>query len=94
MQPSYTESFNYVTADGVYEGVPCVVSEAVTWAPKEWRADVDDVQDIARVGTSLVYDPQAAGRGLHALKRHNKHGLRHWVKYLKALDVVDPSALT
>lgn len=38
LQPSYTESFNMVTADGVAEGVPSVVSPAIDWAPKYWQA--------------------------------------------------------
>jgi hypothetical protein len=42
LQPSYTESFNMVTADGVAEGVPSVVSEAVDRAPEYWKAKVDD----------------------------------------------------
>ena len=33
LQPSYTESFNVVTADGIAEGVPSVVSDAIEWAP-------------------------------------------------------------
>jgi glycosyltransferase involved in cell wall biosynthesis len=33
LQPSYTESFNMVTADGVDLGVPSVVSDAISWAP-------------------------------------------------------------
>jgi len=40
LQPSYTESFNMVTADGVAEGVPSVVSEAVDRAPEYWKAKV------------------------------------------------------
>ena len=35
LQPSYTESFNVVTADGIAEGVPSVVSDAIEWAPDE-----------------------------------------------------------
>ena len=38
LQPSYTESFNMVTADGVAEGVPSVVSHAIDWAPEHWKA--------------------------------------------------------
>ena len=49
MQPSYTESFNMVTADGVAEGVASVVSDAIDWAPDDWKANVDDVLEIARV---------------------------------------------
>ena len=64
LQPSYTESFNMVTADGVAEGVPSVVSEAIDWAPEDWKADVDDVLDIARTGRKLLFDPRAAHDGL------------------------------
>jgi hypothetical protein len=59
LQPSYTESFNMVTADGVAEGVPSVVSSAIDWAPDDWKAKVDDVLDIARVGRRLVHDGRA-----------------------------------
>src|SRR5437764_831216 len=41
LQPSYTESFNMVTADGVAAGVPSVVSEAIDWAPQHWKAKSD-----------------------------------------------------
>ena len=50
LQPSYTESFNVVTADGVAEGVPSVVSAAIDWAPRSWIAPVDDANAMARVG--------------------------------------------
>jgi hypothetical protein len=76
LQPSYTESFNVVTADGVAEGVPSVVSNAIDWAPAHWKADVDDVIDIARVGRHLLLDPRAAHDGLHALRAYVADGLR------------------
>ncbi len=84
LQPSYTESFNMVTADGVHEGVPSVVSSAVVWAPKEWQADVDDVDSLARVGIALIHDPRASLNGLSALKKHNQVGIAVWLKYLEA----------
>ena len=62
LQPSYTESFNMVTADGVAEGVPSVVSSAIDWAPEDWKANVDDVLDIARIGRRLLFDERAAER--------------------------------
>ena len=37
LQPSYTESFNMVTADGVAEGVASVVSEAIDWGRSTGR---------------------------------------------------------
>ncbi|MGH9667488.1 MAG: hypothetical protein ACRD9L_23950 [Bryobacteraceae bacterium] len=82
MQPSYTESFNMVTADGVAEGVPSVVSDAITWAPEHWKASIDDVIDIARVGRHLLFDHRAAEDGLRALQTHNLCGARAWTHYL------------
>ena len=82
LQPSYTESFNMVTADGVGEGVASVVSNAVCWAPDNWKAEVDDVNDIARVGIGLLNDPEAARKGFDALRKHNRDGERAWLDYL------------
>ena len=84
LQPSYTESFNMVTADGVAEGVPSVVSEAITWAPAEWKANVDDADDVARHGLALIHDPRAARNGLRALRQHNHEGIEFWKGWLKA----------
>jgi glycosyltransferase involved in cell wall biosynthesis len=81
LQPSYTESFNMVTADGVAEGVASVVSRAIGWAPEHWKADVDDVVDIARVGRQLLTDNCAAADGLEALKAFNADGLRVYREY-------------
>jgi hypothetical protein len=82
LQPSYTESFNMVTADGVAEGVPSVVSEAIDWAPAHWKAMTDDVLDVARVGRSLIADPYAPRDGLNALTTHNTDGLQAWRSFL------------
>ena len=48
LQPSYTETFNVVTADGIAEGVASVVSDAIEWAPENWKARCDDVDHIAQ----------------------------------------------
>lgn len=82
LQPSYTESFNMVTADGVAEGVPSVVSEAIDWAPEHWKAKSDDVLDIARIGRSLLTDPCAASDGYAALSAHNRQGTAAWLNFL------------
>jgi len=76
LQPSYTESFNMVTADGVAEGVASVVSEAIDWAPKAWKAGFDCVDEIAKTGSHLLADPHAAVEGFQALEAHNAEGLR------------------
>lgn len=82
MQPSYTESFNVVTADGVAEGVPSVVSEAIEWAPRSWKAPVDDANAVARVGRKLLDSRLAPARGLAALKAHNHRALEAWIGFL------------
>ena len=81
LQPSYTESFNMVTADGVAEGVPSVVSDAIDWAPDDWKANVDDVLEIARVGRRLLRDERAADEGRAALAAYVEEGLCAYRKY-------------
>jgi hypothetical protein len=81
LQPSYTESFNMVTADGAAEGVASVVSEAIDWAPDDWKADVDDVLNIARVGRRLLCDTTAAAEGVRALEEYVANGIASYRKY-------------
>lgn len=81
LQPSYTESFNVVTADGAAEGVPSVVSDAIEWAPDNWKAKVDDAGDIARVGQKLVKSRFAASAGYSALVKHNQFALSQWREF-------------
>lgn len=81
LQPSFTESFNMVSADGVSQGVPSVVSDAIEWAPDNWKACPDDALDIANKAVSLLYDPAAASEGWQALEQHNQTGLRSWLKW-------------
>ncbi len=83
LQPSYTESFNVVTADGAAEGVPSVVSDAIEWAPDSWKAKVDDAGDIARVGCRLLRSRWAASAGYSALVKHNRSALSFWRDFLR-----------
>ena len=78
LQPSYTESFCMVVADGVAEGVPSVCSDAIDWIPRRWQATDDNADDIANVGISLLHDPNAVAAGLAALKAHNAAALAAW----------------
>jgi hypothetical protein len=84
LQPSYTESFNVVTADGIAEGVPSVVSDAITWAPNNWKAPVDDACAMAAVGRKLLHSRRAPRQGLAALRRHNGQALQAWQQFLAA----------
>jgi hypothetical protein len=81
IQVSYTETFNMITADGIYMGVPSVVSPVIWWAPESWKADPDDVVDIAETGLNVV------GRDQHdlgqvALANHDSASLPRWLQFL------------
>jgi hypothetical protein len=82
LQPSYTESFNMITADGISVGVPSVTSSAITWAPENWKADSDDALDIACIGIGLLEDKDAIKDGLKAIRKQNENGIKDWTKYL------------
>lgn len=84
LQPSYTESFNMVTADGISQGVPSVVSPSIYWAPKQWMADPDNVEHVAEVGIKLLTEPDEWCRNLghRALKDHARNAVRDWIKYV------------
>jgi glycosyltransferase involved in cell wall biosynthesis len=53
LQPSYTEGFNMVTADGIAQGVASVVSDAIAWAPRNWQAATDDAWLVERAGGTV-----------------------------------------
>jgi hypothetical protein len=83
LQPSHTESFNMVTADGIAEGVPSVVSPAITWVPESWKADPDDAMQIAAIGIHLLNnEKRAVIDGFDALRRHNADALYRWLDWL------------
>jgi hypothetical protein len=82
MQPSFTETFNVVTADLVAEGVASVTGHAIDWVPSYWQAQVDDVSDIAAVGLAILRNPKAPADGLASLVKHNETGFQNWLTYL------------
>lgn len=81
-QPSYTESFNMVTADGIHEGVASVVSEAIDWVPPSWVAHADKADDIANTGIRLLHDRHAVNEGQRALRAYVEHGTTRWENFL------------
>lgn len=82
MQPSFTESFNGVTADGIAEGVPSVVSPAIDWVPAKWQANPDHAVETAETGLALLRDRNAARDGYRALAGYNERGLAAWRRFL------------
>lgn len=84
IQPSFTETFNMVTADGASESIPSVVGSAIEWAPDQWKVDVDNPIEIGRTARHLLMDPEAGADGFNALIDHNRRGLRAWKGWLAA----------
>ena len=82
LQPSYTESFNMVTADGIARAIPSVIGEAIDWAPRNWIAACDSAADIANKAIALLHDPGAMQEGMAALTAHNQAALREWESFL------------
>jgi glycosyltransferase involved in cell wall biosynthesis len=81
-QPSYTETFNVVTADAIAEGVPVVASDAIDWVPTWWQARADEPLDVARVAERLLRDPNASRQGREALQAYVDQGVVAWWKFL------------
>lgn len=82
LQPSYTEGFNMVTADGISRGVATVVGESISWAPRNWIASTDSASDIANKAVALLRDPSAPEEGAEALINHNDSALASWKRFL------------
>jgi hypothetical protein len=82
MQPSYTETFNNVTADGIAEGTPSVVGPSIDWAPESWLAEPDDSTEVAKVARRLLLDPSAPEEGYEFLSNYVQKGLLHWVNFI------------
>lgn len=82
LQPSFTETFNLVTADAAAENVPSVVSTAIEWVPNYWKADADSVADVARTGSQLLSYTSAGEDGQLALYEHGQAAIRTWMTWL------------
>lgn len=82
LQPSYSETFNITTADGVTRGVPSVVGHAIEWAPDTWKANPESSTQVAWTGRSLLYDAHAGRDGIAALRKNNITGIDAWKEFL------------
>lgn len=81
-QPSFDETYNVVTADGIAEGVATVGSDSIQWLPKDWCADPHDPHDLTKTAVHLLHDPNAIEDGRRALIDYTNLGLEMWKSYL------------
>jgi hypothetical protein len=84
LAPTYSETFCIVAADACAERVPIVASSAVEWLPEQWKADTDDVHDIAERAISLLNNPNAGDLGYQALVNHQKEAVKIWIDHLSS----------
>ncbi len=81
-QPSFDETFNVVTADGIAAGVPSVTTSSIEWTPRNWWCDPCDPGSLVRVGLSLLHDKYAVEDGRRALRDYTANGIAVWKRYL------------
>jgi hypothetical protein len=81
--PSFDETFNVVTADGIAEGVPSVVTPAMEWCPRSWWCEPWDPASSTRVGMGLLQDRVGAIHDARKLlDAFVTSGVRRWIRYL------------
>lgn len=83
LQLSSSETFNLVTADSLAAGVPAVVGPAIEWVPEHFKANIDDTNDVARVGSALLSDAHAPREGRRALDKYLTESKEVWLEWLK-----------
>lgn len=81
-QPSFDETFNVVTADGIAEGVPSVTTSALEWTPENWWCKPEDPFSLVTVAMGLLYDQHAVVEAREKLDRYVQSGLGLWLDYL------------
>ena len=83
LQPSFDETFNVVTADGIAEGVPSVTSSAIEWTPTSWWGTCEDPSDIMRVGIGLLHQPShAVFEARMLLIKYVQLGTQRWLDWI------------
>ncbi len=79
LQVSFTESFNIVAADMIYNNVPVVVSNEISWVADVSKVDPNSVyeivEDIERV---CRFRKKVIEQNLVRLDKYNKTSLRAW----------------
>lgn len=82
MQVSFSESFNIVTADCVYQNVPVVTSKEISWLPYE--ADPNDVEDIVSILECVwKYRKLFVKQNKYSLAKYNENALEVWKDFLR-----------
>jgi len=88
MQLSFSESFNIVSADFIYNRTPIIVSDTVTWMPDELKASTWDYDSVVEKIIE-VYQKRKSWFLLRkmrmSLDKHNYIAQGIWLEFLKNL---------
>lgn len=83
IQPSFDETFNVCTMDGIAEGVPSVTTSAIEWTPEAWWCKPEDPESIALVGMTLLNNPEHHIHHARTLARqYSQIALHRWQDFV------------
>lgn len=80
-QPSFDETFNVVTADGIAEGIPSVTAPSIEWTPSSWWCQTEDPSSMVPIAISLLNDPHAVVEARSKLRHFVTNGIGDWVDF-------------
>ena len=88
MQLSYTESFNIVSADFIYNKTPVIVSDAIEWMPDSLKTSTWNYDEVVEK-IIKVYKRRKSGFLLremrNRLEEHNYSAKGIWIDFLESL---------
>lgn len=81
-QPSFDETFNVVTADGIAEGVPSVTDSSIEWTPQSWWCHPEDPSSLVQVGLNLLHDQNSVHEARNLLTHFVNSGVGRWLDFI------------
>lgn len=83
MQVSFSESFNIVSADFVWNNIPMVMGEDIDWAPAIFSADPNSTDDMVCKLKWAWYGRWGLQKlSKNSLDKYNNEAFRIWKKYI------------
>lgn len=81
MQVSYSETFNIVAADFVWNNVPVIGSKEISWLDEDYQADPNNLSDMVRKLKIAYHKRNHDGQrvNLRNLVRYNRESTRIWL---------------